>query len=165
MRATIAGIALVAAVAAFHPPTGYERYVEERDGIKYNGIKHRGSDSKLSFVNNSGICETMPGVNQHSGYFSVGDGMNMWFWFFESRNSPSIAPLAMWLNGGPGCSSMVGLFQENGPCQFYNGSSSPSINPYSWNNHANMLYVDQPITAGFSYGTNDVNSTAAAAPL
>ena len=90
--------------------------------------------------------------------------MNMWFWFFEARNNASSAPLAIWLNGGPGCSSMIGLFQENGPCQFYNGSSTPSVNPHSWSNYANMLYVDQPIGTGFSYGTDDATSTVTAAP-
>ena len=93
---------------------------------------------------------------------------SMWFWFFEARNSPSTAPLAMWLNGGPGCSSMIGLFQENGPCTFNNVSGStprPVLNPHSWNNFANMLYVDQPIGTGFSFGTDDANSTVTAAPF
>jgi carboxypeptidase C (cathepsin A) len=65
--------------------------------------------------------------------------MNMWFWFFESRSSPSTAPLAMWLNGGPGCSSMIGLFQENGPCHFVNGASTPSLNPYSFNTYGKWI--------------------------
>jgi hypothetical protein len=59
---------------------------------------------------------------------------------------------------------MIGLFQENGPCHFVNGESTPSLNEYSWNNYANMLYVDQPIGVGFSYGTDDVTSTVTAAP-
>ena len=56
--------------------------------------------------------------------------------------------------------SQIGLFQENGPCHFVNGSSTPSLNPYSFNSVANMLYVDQPIGTGFSYGTDDAASTA-----
>jgi len=88
----------------------------------------------------------------------------MWFWFFEARNSPETAPLATWFNGGPGCSSMIGLFQENGPCHFVNGASEPSLNPYSFNSYANMLYVDQPIGTGFSYGNDPTSSTVTAAP-
>ena len=84
--------------------------------------------------------------------------------FFEARSNPTTAPLAAWFNGGPGCSSMIGLFQENGPCHFVNGASTPSLNPYSFNEYANMLYVDQPIGVGFSYGTDSVTSTVTAAP-
>jgi carboxypeptidase C (cathepsin A) len=90
----------------------------------------------------------------------------MWFWFFEARSNPSIAPLALWLSGGPGCSSMIGLFQENGPCTFNNVTGpNPVLNPYSWNNYANMLYVDQPIGTGFSYGNGSTNSTPEAAQV
>ncbi|KAA8642808.1 putative carboxypeptidase S1 [Aspergillus tanneri] len=136
----------------------------KRDGITYNVFHHRATGATLEFVKNSGICETTPGVNQYSGYLSVGENMNMWFWFFESRNDPKNAPLAAWFNGGPGCSSMIGLFQEHGPCKFKEGESKPSLNPHSWNNFANMIYIDQPIGVGFSYGTNNVTSTVTAAP-
>jgi carboxypeptidase D len=84
----------------------------ERDGTNFTVFEHAATGAKLEFVTNSGICETTPGVNQYSGYLSVGTNMNMWFWFFESRNKPTTAPLATWFNGGPGCSSMIGLFQE-----------------------------------------------------
>lgn len=60
---------------------------------------------------------------------------------------------------------MIGLFQENGPCHFANGETTPSLNPYSFNSFANMLYVDQPIGTGFSYGTDSVTSTVTAAPF
>jgi carboxypeptidase D len=84
--------------------------------------------------------------------------------FFEARNNPTTALLAVWFNGGPGCSSMIGLFQENGPCKFEDGASTPSNNTHSWNNYANMIYIDQPIGVGLSYGTDDVTSTGTAAP-
>lgn len=50
-----------------------------------------------------------------------------------------------------------------GPCHFVDGSSEPSLNEHSWNNYANMLYVDQPVGVGFSYGTDSATSTVTAA--
>ncbi|KAF1994320.1 putative carboxypeptidase S1 [Amniculicola lignicola CBS 123094] len=143
-----------------------KRSFVERGGVVYNVFEHAATGAKIEFVNNSGICETTPGVKQYSGYLSVGTNMNMWFWFFEARQNPSTAPLAAWFNGGPGCSSMIGLFQENGPCKFKVGASNtvPINNTYSFNNYANMIYIDQPIGVGFSYGTNPVTSTVTAAP-
>ncbi|KAG2130145.1 Alpha/Beta hydrolase protein [Suillus bovinus] len=123
------------------------------------------SATGIRFVKNSGICETTPNVNQISGYIEVGTNMSMWFWFFESRNSPKTAPFTLWLNGGPGCSSMVGLFQENGPCLVNADGSSTVLNPYSWNSVSNMIYIDQPIGTGFSHGDETVNSTQSAAPF
>jgi carboxypeptidase C (cathepsin A) len=73
------------------------------------------------------------------------------FWFFEARKNPETAPLSLWLNGGPGGSSLMGLLQENGPCFVGNDSNSTYLNPWSWNNEVNMLYLDQPSQVGFSY--------------
>ena len=52
---------------------------------------------------------------------------SLFWWFFEARKNPTTTPLALWLNGGPGCSSMAGLFQENGPCLF-KGNSVKNLN-------------------------------------
>jgi len=79
--------------------------------------------------------------------------INTFFWFFESRNDPKNSPTSFWMNGGPGSSSMIGLFQENGPCQVNTDSNSTYLNPWSWNNNVNMLYVDQPVQTGFRYDT------------
>ncbi|KAE8352035.1 Alpha/Beta hydrolase protein [Aspergillus coremiiformis] len=136
----------------------------KKPGVTYKAFEHPATSVGVGYVNNSGICETTKGVNQYSGYLSVGENQNMFFWFFESRNNPDKAPLSAWFNGGPGCSSLAGLFEENGPCHFLNDGQDPSLNEYSWNNFANMLYIDQPIGVGFSYGNNDVNSTDTAAP-
>jgi len=98
------------------------------------------------------ICD--PNVKQYSGYFKLRTGgllsKNYFYWFFESRNEPSTDPLVLWLTGGPGCSSEVALFGENGPCS--TDGENTTINPYSWNSKANLLYVDQPTGTGFSYG-------------
>lgn len=166
------GLSLLSLVLAFahlailapFTSTKDKRSFVEQDGVNYTLFEHAATGARVEFVTNSGICETTAGVNQYSGYLSVGDNMNMWFWFFEARSNPATAPLAAWFNGGPGCSSMIGLFQENGPCHFVNDSSDPSLNPYSFNNNANMLYIDQPIGAGFSYGADPVTSSTTAAP-
>ncbi|KAJ7111483.1 alpha/beta-hydrolase [Mycena epipterygia] len=132
-------------------------------------VKHKFSsriqeDVTLRFVNNSGICETTPGVHQMSGYVDIGTGMSMWFWFFASRTAPETAPFTLWINGGPGCASEIGLFQENGPCNVNPDGKSTTLNPFSWNSVSNMIYIDQPIGTGFSFGTDTVNSTEGAAP-
>lgn len=118
---------------------------------------------KLRVVENSGVCETTPAVYQASGYGDLTSSESIWFWFFEARENPDTAPLAIWLNGGPGSSSMIGLFQENGPCRINNDSKTVSINPNSWNNVANVLYIDQPVGVGFSHGTTTVGTSQQAA--
>jgi carboxypeptidase C (cathepsin A) len=59
--------------------------------------------------------------------------INTFFWFFEARKDPENAPLAIWLNGGPGGSSLMGALSENGPCFINNDSNSTYLNPWSWN--------------------------------
>lgn len=58
-----------------------------------------------------GVCETTPGVNSYSGYVDLDDETHMFFWFFEARKDPDKAPITLWLNGGPGSDSMIGLFE------------------------------------------------------
>ncbi|KAI0305240.1 serine carboxypeptidase [Multifurca ochricompacta] len=118
---------------------------------------------KLRVVENSGVCETTPGVYQASGYGDLSSDESVWFWFFAARNNPDTAPLVTWFNGGPGSSSMVGLFQELGPCRINNQSSGVDLNPTSWNNNANVLFIDQPVGVGFSYGSTNVGTSEQAA--
>ena len=94
-------------------------------------------------------------VTQFSGYMDLDEshGVAYFYWFFESRNNASSDPLVLWLTGGPGCSSLLALFGENGPF-LLNTTDTPAFNPYSWNSFANLLYVDQPAGTGFSYITD-----------
>lgn len=79
-----------------------------------------------------------------SGYVDIAENEHSFFWFFEARNTdPKEAPLTVWINGGPGSSSMIGLFQENGPCGV-NPAGEVTFNPFSWNNVSNMIYIDEP---------------------
>jgi len=66
----------------------------------------------------------------------------------------------VWLNGGPGCSSLEGLTYENGPLSFVGNATAPVANPYSWTKLANILYVDQPIGVGYSTGSNEATDNA-----
>jgi carboxypeptidase D len=57
-----------------------KRSIVERGGVVYNVFEHGSTGSKIEFVVDSGICETTPDVKQYSGYLSVGENLDMWFW-------------------------------------------------------------------------------------
>ncbi|KAF4658214.1 hypothetical protein FOL47_008127 [Perkinsus chesapeaki] len=109
-----------------------------------------GSSTFPRSTRNEELCD--PNVKQVYGYFDGGKGRKLFFWFFESRSNPSQDPLILWLDGGPGCSSMGGLFLEIGPCRVNSEGNDTELNPYSWSAQANLLFVDQPAGAGFSEG-------------
>merc|ERR1712000_483379 len=106
-----------------------------------------------------------PNFDQYAGYITLGSTTkNIFYWFFTSQNNPSTDPVILWLQGGPGCSDMGGgLFLENGPyypqANFNTQTVELTKNVYSWNQNANVIYIDSPCGVGFSYETND-NITA-----
>ncbi|KAK4480313.1 hypothetical protein RD792_013382 [Penstemon davidsonii] len=113
------------------------------------------------------IVKTLPGFDGElpfkleTGYMSVGknDEVQIFYYFFESERDPQNDPLVLSLTGGPGCSSLYAIAFEFGPINFdfsTYGSSLPSLvlNSYSWTKMANMIFVDWPVGAGFSYTTN-----------
>jgi carboxypeptidase C (cathepsin A) len=88
-------------------------------------------------------------VNAYTGYIDI-EARHLFFYFFESRNDPAKDDVIFWTNGGPGCSSSLGVYVELGPCRVVNDTSTV-FHPESWNSNANIFFVDQPIGVGFSY--------------
>lgn len=105
----------------------------------------------------------------YSGLISVGTETGstgkLHYWFIESENNPSSDPVVLWLNGGPGSSSLIGCLQENGQMSLNDDSLTnktqgiPTLfhNPYSWNKMANVIFLESPKGVGFSYCDNPNN--------
>ncbi len=91
-----------------------------------------------------------------SGYINVDSTHSLFYWLFKARH-PNTAnpPLVLWLQGGPGCSGVTNVLNENGPFRITE-SLALEYNPFSWNNKVDVLYVDQPLGTGFST-CSDIN--------
>ncbi|CAA0835961.1 Serine carboxypeptidase-like 29 [Striga hermonthica] len=105
----------------------------------------------------------LPGQNfnvsfsHYAGYVTVSkeSGRSLFYWFFEADEDPSSKPIVLWLNGGPGCSSVAfGLGEEIGPFHVEKDGKTLYLNPYSWNKVANLLFLDSPVGVGFSYSNS-----------
>ncbi|EEP78175.1 carboxypeptidase Y [Uncinocarpus reesii 1704] len=136
------------------------------DGV--DGQKHREVDGKLENYDlrvkavDPSKLGIDPGVKQFSGYLDDNENdKHLFYWFFESRNDPKNDPVVLWLNGGPGCSSLTGLFFELGPASI-DKNLKVIHNPYSWNSNASVIFLDQPVNVGFSYSGSSVSDTIAA---
>jgi len=113
--------------------------------------------------------KSLPGLSDQpcfktfTGYLPVGGDAsrkkkNLFHWYVEATSEPELKPIVLWLNGGPGCSSLGGMWGELGP-YVLDKDLNISLNPYAWNKVANMIFVEQPAGVGFSYpsqATNDI---------
>jgi hypothetical protein len=81
----------------------------------------------------------------------IGNGKHLHYLFYASQGSPSTDPVVLWYNGGPGCSSLEGGFQESGPYWTTTGGVTLQKNDYSWNLFSNSLFIEAPAGVGFSY--------------
>eukprot|EP01038_Epipyxis_sp_PR26KG_P004157 gene4157-5921_t len=104
--------------------------------------------------------------DMYSGYVNISSSPDyLFYWYFSTQDKNPNAPLIIWTNGGPGCTSMEGATTENGPLNLLeikescSGSTGKcdytgqlSANAYAWNSHANVVYLDQPKNVGFSFG-------------
>ncbi|PWA47805.1 serine carboxypeptidase-like 32 [Artemisia annua] len=108
---------------------------------------------------NGDLVKNLPGqpkvdFQHYAGYVTVNknSGRALFYWFYEAQSLPDEKPLVLWLNGGPGCSSVgYGASQEIGPFIVSTDGKGLQLNPYSWNKEANMLFLESPFGVGFSY--------------
>nr|AKO90273.1 cathepsin A4 [Tigriopus japonicus] len=108
------------------------------------------------------VTDPLPGtestpMESYSGFITVDEAFdsNTFFWFFPAQEvDPAEAPVVIWLQGGPGSSSLFGLLELHGPIitRFdENGDTVGTVNEYTWAKKANMLYIDNPVGSGYSY--------------
>ncbi|KAL2491643.1 Serine carboxypeptidase-like 40 [Abeliophyllum distichum] len=103
--------------------------------------------------------EKLPGqppvrFKQYGGYITVDQkaGRAFYYYFAEAQHSKESLPLLLWLNGGPGCSSLAyGAMQELGPFRVKSDGKTLFKNKFAWNYAANVLFVESPAGVGFSY--------------
>ncbi|KAK3316157.1 serine carboxypeptidase [Apodospora peruviana] len=112
---------------------------------------------KISYKEPKGACKTaFDSQQQYTGWVSVPGEFptNIFFWFVAGREPTSA--LTIWLNGGPGSSSMFGFFTEAGPCEVVERGADrleTAARDWGWDRASNMLFIDQPNQVGFSYDT------------
>jgi carboxypeptidase C (cathepsin A) len=94
-----------------------------------------------------GTCQTaFDTQQQYTGWVNIPGNYstNTFFWFIGARDPTD--HLTIWLNGGPGSSSMIGLFTENGPCEVVELAENKlgtAMRQWGWDRGSNMLYIDQ----------------------
>ena len=101
----------------------------------------------------------------YSGYLHGSDSSRLFYIFVEAEEvAPASAPVTLWLNGGPGCSSLDGFWEELGPFSV-KADGTLELRPFRWNRLSNMLFIEAPVGVGLSYSLtqsykNDDDRTA-----
>ncbi|KAJ6640697.1 Venom serine carboxypeptidase [Pseudolycoriella hygida] len=146
--------ALLGVVSTFNPYPRYKEYREVGDNgeaLFLTPYIEKGQidlAKKLAVVNH----DEMKWLESYAGYLTVNKqfNSNIFFWFFPAQTQPSSAPVVLWLQGGPGASSMFGLFIENGPV-FIDSDLKLQPREFSWHLDYNLLYIDSPVGTGYSF--------------
>jgi carboxypeptidase C (cathepsin A) len=90
-----------------------------------------------------------------AGTLPIAPSSGLFYWFVESERHDANTPVVLWLNGGPGSSSLYGFFLEHGP-YVVRKDLTLEKRQKSWTKKAHYLVIDQPAGVGFSHGTKDV---------
>ncbi len=122
-----------------------------------HGTHGADSDKVTSIPNYSGeFC-----WNHWAGYLNATGDHQLFYWYHEAVEASESKPLVLWLNGGPGCSSLGGMFTELGPFVL-DADLRVTLNPFSFNKAANIIFIEQPAGVGFSYPNVPANDSSTA---
>lgn len=131
-------------------PVSLAQFIPETDAKARNLTVVRSpanTNVTVSYKTPDGACKTaFKTQKQYTGWVNVpGDyPTNLFFWFVEARERTQ--SLTIWLNGGPGSSSLYGFFTGNGPCEIVerglNGYDTIA-REWGWDRASNMLFIDQ----------------------
>ncbi|KYK58766.1 hypothetical protein DCS_05784 [Drechmeria coniospora] len=120
-------------------------------------VIHYPRNVTVSFKEPRGVCKTaFDRQKQYTGWVNVPSEhpTNIFFYFVQAREKSD--SLTIWLNGGPGASSMYGFFTGAGPCEVVEAGLDryeTVAREWGWDRASNMLFIDQPSQTGFSYDT------------
>ncbi|KAF2753024.1 carboxypeptidase-like protein [Pseudovirgaria hyperparasitica] len=134
--------------------------------IEQRQVQHHLNDKTAPFaVNGSALPEVDFDIGEsYAGLLPVDDSKELWFWYVPTENPDASEEILIWLNGGPGCSSLDGFFKENGPVTWMSGTYRPVKNTYAWSNLTNVVWIEQPVGTGYTQGTpNATNEVDVAA--
>lgn len=142
--------------------------VEPQPVVDAKKKRSNNTEKLINSLASQDLVTNLPGqpavdFRHYAGYVTVNEtnGRALFYWFYEAATNPDQKPLVLWLNGGPGCSSVgYGATQEIGPFIVGTDGHGLRFNNYSWNKEANMLFLESPVGVGFSYSntTTDYDS-------
>ncbi|KAI9430047.1 alpha/beta-hydrolase [Russula earlei] len=149
-----------------------EKALGRRSASVHTHNTNVGSRSSTRFANPEAASFHVDGTQIPEVDFNAGDSWSgllpissdpnetrkLFFWYYPPTANGNENDLIFWTNGGPGCSSLEGFLQENGPISWQFGQARPTPNPYSWTNLGHMLWVEQPVGTGFSQGEPNIHN-------
>ncbi|XP_077485176.1 putative serine carboxypeptidase CPVL [Amblyomma americanum] len=136
-----------------HKPTSE---VDEGEPLFLTPLIEAGQYDEALERSRVGSLGDVPDVLSYSGFITANKelGSNLFFWFVPAMENPDRAPVMLWLQGGPGTSSLLGLFVEHGP-YYVDEHNAAQLRPVTWTRSISVLYVDNPVGTGFSFTQSD----------
>jgi cathepsin A (carboxypeptidase C) len=118
---------------------------------------HPSSSTRYIDVRAFGLCF---GQTLYSGYYHDTDSdVHLFFVYARASENPETSPLAIWTNGGPGTSGVSLAFSPATGCMLETTANGMRLsyksvnNMRRWNEKVNVIFLEQPIGTGFSYGS------------